>query len=180
MMYRRTGRPKGLDLSIRYPIGRSLKAFPSLPKARRRYYPAKRDAWGTVHGARCSTTADLVDPARDIRQVVMTHLHHDHTGGLEHFPHTEILASGECLSAARRDVAGRVIDELSSLTKESRVIVFSSAATNESSPRKSVIWSWIGAPWLPLTAKVWKWFRDGVRRGRRARASRARGLQTIR
>ena len=22
----------------------------------------------------------------------MTHLHHDHTGGLEHFPHTEILA----------------------------------------------------------------------------------------
>ena len=111
----------------------------------------------------------------------MTHLHYDHTGGLEHFPHTEILASGECLSGARHDVAARVIDELPSLTKKSRVIVFSSAATNESSPRKSVIWSWIGAPWLPSTTKkVWKWFRDGVRRGRRARASRDRGLQTIR
>ncbi len=32
----------------------------------------------------------------------MTRLHHDHTGGLERFSHIEILTSGECLSAARR------------------------------------------------------------------------------
>ena len=44
-----------------------------------------------------------IDLARDVRQLVMTHLHHDHTGGLHHFPHTEILASEECLRAARRE-----------------------------------------------------------------------------
>ncbi len=40
--------------------------------------------------------------SRDLRLVVMTHLHHDHTGGLRHFPHSRILASAECLTAARR------------------------------------------------------------------------------
>jgi N-acyl homoserine lactone hydrolase len=31
--------------------------------------------------------ADMgIDPARDVRQLLMTHLHHDHTGGLHHFP----------------------------------------------------------------------------------------------
>ncbi len=35
--------------------------------------------------------ADMsIDPARDVRQLLMTHLHHDHTGGLHHFPHTQI------------------------------------------------------------------------------------------
>lgn len=43
-----------------------------------------------------------VDPARDLRAVVMTHLHHDHTGGLYHFPHTRVIASDACLRAARR------------------------------------------------------------------------------
>jgi glyoxylase-like metal-dependent hydrolase (beta-lactamase superfamily II) len=43
-----------------------------------------------------------IDPARDVRQLVMTHLHHDHTGGLHHFPHTEILAAEDGLRAARR------------------------------------------------------------------------------
>lgn len=38
----------------------------------------------------------------DIRQVFMTHLHHDHTGGLHHFPHSQVLASAQCLKAARR------------------------------------------------------------------------------
>jgi glyoxylase-like metal-dependent hydrolase (beta-lactamase superfamily II) len=32
----------------------------------------------------------------------MTHLHHDHTGGLRHFPHSRILAAAECLRVARR------------------------------------------------------------------------------
>jgi glyoxylase-like metal-dependent hydrolase (beta-lactamase superfamily II) len=30
---------------------------------------------------------------RDVRTVVLTHLHTDHAGGLHHFPHTEILVS---------------------------------------------------------------------------------------
>ncbi len=43
-----------------------------------------------------------VDVARDVRAVAMTHLHHDHTGGLDHFPHTPILAAADGLRAARR------------------------------------------------------------------------------
>src|SRR5215467_14236890 len=29
--------------------------------------------------------------SKDVRLVVMTHLHHDHAGGLHHFPHSRIL-----------------------------------------------------------------------------------------
>jgi glyoxylase-like metal-dependent hydrolase (beta-lactamase superfamily II) len=32
-----------------------------------------------------------LDPARDIEAVILTHYHHDHTGGLHHFPHTRII-----------------------------------------------------------------------------------------
>ena len=38
--------------------------------------------------------------ARDVRTVVLTHLHIDHDGGLAHFPHSRILASGEELRRA--------------------------------------------------------------------------------
>ncbi|MCO5063954.1 MAG: N-acyl homoserine lactonase family protein [Rhizobiaceae bacterium] len=36
-----------------------------------------------------------MDPARDIAAVILTHFHHDHTGGLDHFPHTRILGPRE-------------------------------------------------------------------------------------
>ncbi|MGO9700676.1 MAG: N-acyl homoserine lactonase family protein [Xanthobacteraceae bacterium] len=38
--------------------------------------------------------------ARDVKTVVLTHLHIDHDGGLAHFPHSRILASGEELARA--------------------------------------------------------------------------------
>lgn len=33
-----------------------------------------------------------LDPSADIAAVILTHYHHDHTGGLHHFPHTRIIA----------------------------------------------------------------------------------------
>lgn len=33
-----------------------------------------------------------LDPAKDIAAVILTHFHHDHTGGLHHFPHNRIIA----------------------------------------------------------------------------------------
>lgn len=43
-----------------------------------------------------------VDPAKDLKAVLMTHLHHDHTGGLGHFPHTPILVAEENIRVASR------------------------------------------------------------------------------
>ncbi|MGC4023979.1 MAG: N-acyl homoserine lactonase family protein [Mesorhizobium sp.] len=36
-----------------------------------------------------------IDPARDLSAVILTHFHHDHTGGLDHFPHNRILGPRE-------------------------------------------------------------------------------------
>lgn len=43
-----------------------------------------------------------IDPASDIKSVLMTHLHHDHTGGLHHFPHTEVVAAADNIKVARK------------------------------------------------------------------------------
>lgn len=36
-----------------------------------------------------------LNPAKDLKAVILTHMHHDHAGGLYHFPHTRILISRE-------------------------------------------------------------------------------------
>lgn len=36
-----------------------------------------------------------LDPAKDLEAVILTHMHHDHAGGLGHFPHTPIIVSRE-------------------------------------------------------------------------------------
>lgn len=33
-----------------------------------------------------------LDPSKDVPTVILTHCHHDHTGGLDHFPHARIIA----------------------------------------------------------------------------------------
>ncbi|MCO6477416.1 MAG: N-acyl homoserine lactonase family protein [Phaeodactylibacter sp.] len=41
-----------------------------------------------------------IDPDRDVRKVVLTHLHTDHAGGLRHFPNSEIIIEKNEFEAA--------------------------------------------------------------------------------
>mgnify|MGYP001824067132 FL=1 len=41
-----------------------------------------------------------IDPARDLKALILTLMHHDHAGGLNHFPHTPIIVSRENFALA--------------------------------------------------------------------------------
>ncbi len=49
--------------------------------------------------------------ARDVKTVILTHVHIDHDGGLAHFPHSRILVSGDEL-ARTAGVAGAILGYL--------------------------------------------------------------------
>lgn len=42
-----------------------------------------------------------LEPSRDIEAVILTHYHHDHTGGLHHFPHNRIIGPRQGWNLAR-------------------------------------------------------------------------------
>jgi len=42
-----------------------------------------------------------IDPRKDLRMLVLSHLHHDHADGLSDFPGTDILVSKENYQASR-------------------------------------------------------------------------------
>lgn len=52
-----------------------------------------------------------LDPVRDINAVILTHFHHDHTGGLDHFPHTRIIA-GRGAYEASKGLKGKIAGAL--------------------------------------------------------------------
>jgi len=51
--------------------------------------------------------------ARDVKTVILTHMHIDHDGGLAHFPHSRILVSGEEL-ARTSGIGGAILGYLPS------------------------------------------------------------------
>lgn len=36
-----------------------------------------------------------LDPKKDLKGLILTHMHHDHAGGLHHFPHTPVIVARE-------------------------------------------------------------------------------------
>lgn len=50
-----------------------------------------------------------VDPTRDLKHLVLSHLHHDHADGLGYFHGTDIIVSEENYQASRHRVRGSII-----------------------------------------------------------------------
>jgi N-acyl homoserine lactone hydrolase len=50
-----------------------------------------------------------IDPTKDLKSLVLSHLHHDHADGLGHFAGTDIVVSDENFIAARPRIAGSLL-----------------------------------------------------------------------
>lgn len=48
-----------------------------------------------------------INPATDLKGLILTHMHHDHAGGLNHFPHTPIIVTRENFKLAT-SIKGRI------------------------------------------------------------------------
>jgi glyoxylase-like metal-dependent hydrolase (beta-lactamase superfamily II) len=95
---------------IEHPEGRYLvDTGDTAENSTRGYYPWWNPFFGQMVQIKVAPVEEVgfrlqamgLDAGQDIEAVILTHYHHDHTGGLHHFPHNRILGPREGWKLAR-------------------------------------------------------------------------------